>query len=119
MNGGSKGRTIDSHVASKHSMEGSKVMTQGNGKMSGGGKTAAGPSKKSTPAGRQFAPGKAVDGSTIQGAVDELYYQHPHNWNDLGPHHGGKENEVHEPHPYEGLSPNSGRGKDPSINSKG
>ena len=110
MGGSGKARTINTHVKESHSM------TAGNGN---GRKMAAGPGKKSTPAGRDFAPGKAVDGSTIQGAVDELYYQHPHNWNDLGPHHGGNQNEVHEPHPYDGLTPRSGRGKDPSINNKG
>ncbi len=111
---GGKSRKITEHVAGSHSMGGNP---NGGGNMP---KAPAGPSRKSTPAGRNFAPGKAVDGSSIQGAVDELYHQHPHNWNDLGPHHGGHQNETHEPHPYDGLSPRAGRaGKDPSINRSG
>ena len=79
----------------------------------------AGKSYRTTPAGDQFKPGDAVDGSTLGGAVDELYHQHPINWNNLGPHHETRQNEIHEPHPYEGLSPKaSGAGKDPSISKR-
>ncbi len=110
----SRAKRIDEHVGTLHSMESGMKMGMG-GKM-----MPAGSSKHSTPAGRNFAPGKAVDGSSLGGAVDELYHQHPHNWNDLGPHHHGKENEVHEPHPYDGLKPKTmGAGKSPAINSKG
>lgn len=97
MNG--KAGVIREHVAAKHSMGG-----DGSMKMNGG-KTPAGASRKTSPAGRNFAPGGAVDGTSTQGAVSELYRQHPHNWNDLGPFHGGTENVVHEPHPYDGKVP--------------
>lgn len=93
MSGGGKAGKISTHVKESHSM------TNGNGKAS------AGSARKTTPAGRNFAPGGAVDGTSTQGAVSELYRQHPHNWNDLGPFHGGSENVVHEPHPYDGKVP--------------
>ena len=93
----------------------SKIGAGGGGHGSG-----KGTKMKSTPAGRHFAPGKAVDGATLGGAVDELYHQHPHSWNSLGPHHTGYEGEIHEPHPYSGKKPSAGRaGKSPALGSKG
>lgn len=107
----SKARMIEGHVSGLHSMEGAgKMKTPHNMPVP----------RKSSPAGRDFAPGKAVDGSTIGGAVDELYHQHPHNWNDLGPHHMGRENEIHEPHPYDGVKPRTmAAGRSPALNRKG
>ncbi len=50
-------------------------------------------------AGSEFSPGKAVGDSSLSGAVADLHSQHPHKWDDLGPHHGGNEHLVHQPKP--------------------
>lgn len=72
---GGKAQTIRSHVKEKHSMSSSS------------GKAPAGAARKVTPAGAGFAPGGAIEDHGTQGAVSELYRQHPKKWNDLGPHH--------------------------------
>lgn len=50
-------------------------------------------------AGSGFSPGKAVGDSSLSGAVEDLKSQHPHNWDDRGPFHGGNDHLVHKPHP--------------------
>ena len=43
------------------------------------------------------ARGSVLHTGGLKGATEELHRQHPHHHHDLGPHHGGKEHERHEP----------------------
>jgi hypothetical protein len=44
-------------------------------------------------------------GNPLRGAVKELHTQHPHKYDDLGPHHGGTDHIRHQP--MGGLKPGS------------
>ena len=47
--------------------------------------------------------GDPTDKNPLHGAIRELHSQHPHGYNDLGPHHGTTEHMRHEP--LHGLRP--------------
>ena len=40
--------------------------------------------------------GEPTDHNPLRGAVKELHVQHPHSYDDHGPHHGGSEHMRHE-----------------------
>lgn len=44
--------------------------------------------------------GSAAEAGGLKGAVNELRSQHPHAYDDHGPHHGTTTHIRHEPHPY-------------------
>lgn len=50
-------------------------------------------SKRTSRAGSGFAPGKAVGEDSLGSAVEELHRQHPHRYDDHGPHH--EKGDVH------------------------
>ena len=61
---------------------------------------------KTPPAGHSISPGGAAGDHSLSDAVGELHKQHPHKWNDLGPHHGGDDHKR-----FSGVSSNTYKGR--------